>query len=574
MIDRNFVMALAAAMLLLVLYNVYYEWRFGDYVREQMDKQAAQTQSAEQAAEPGKEPAPTTTAGTPEEQGMSLQGTQEAPAAPLGEPGDTAATIPAAEEKLIRVKTGVTEVVLSTRGGALKSYLLENYKNADGTRVDLRFDLEKRMKALAEDGEYLKIKQYPPMGLKFPREGFSDKVNNAGFTPSVSEGEIVLSEGGGDREIAFEYQDSSGVHIKKVYTFHPGSYEFDFSVLVKSTEKWGDFDYSLVWFGLGDEVSDQSVTGLSYVGPVIMANGARIAEAPEEDSPKMTRKGKIDWAALTNRYYTASGIPEMKEDRALTARFIDDGIFSLEWGMRAGLSDEPQNFRFYVGPKEHKILEKYTNGMYSIIDYGWFDIIAKPLFWVMRAFHKYFGNWGWSIIALTVIVKVLFFPLTQKGFKSMQKLQKLQPHLKKLQDVYKDDKERLNRELMNLYREHKVNPLGGCLPMLLQIPIFFALYKTLLESIELKGAGWILWIEDLSMHDPYYITPVLMGISMLVQQMMTPKTGDPTQRKIMMALPFVFTFMFLNFPSGLVIYWLVNNILTIGQQWIIRREAS
>jgi len=178
------------------------------------------------------------------------------------------------------------------------------------------------------------------------------------------------------------------------------------------------------------------------------------------------------------------------------------------------------------------------------------------------------------VILLTITTKVLFFPLTQKGFKSMQKLQKVQPHLKKIQEAYKDDKEKLNQAMLALYKEHKVNPLGGCLPMILQIPIFFALYKVLLESIELKGAGWILWIHDLAMKDPYYVTPVLMGVSMLVQQMMTPSTGDPMQRKMMMLLPVVFTFMFLSFPSGLVIYWLVNNILTIIQQWIIKRESE
>ncbi|MGK7345309.1 MAG: membrane protein insertase YidC [Candidatus Nitrospinota bacterium M3_3B_026] len=575
MIDRNFLLAFASAMLLVLLYNFYYQWRFGEY----LEPQAVQTEQAqeERAEEPE---AKTATAGKtagPETGRAALPaGETEPAAAPLPGEKETAYSAPAGAERLIRVDTGLTLVTLSNKGAVPVSYKLKEYDDVASGKVDIIFNLAEHLEMMGENAADMLegARIHPTLGLRFPKDSFSRKINKSYFkTPEVQD-EIVLGKGSPPRSITFELADDSGVVITKTYTFHPGAYRFDFSVSVKSAPRWGKFDYSIVWFGLGEEKGDQKAGQLSYTGPIVMANGERVAEAPEEDEPKRTYKGEVPWAALVNRYYTAALAPEPPRPGAVTARYVTSAVYSLEWAAKATIDGAPERFEIYAGPKEHRTLGEYTNGMYSIIDYGWFDFIAKPLFWVMNYFHKVLDNWGWSIIALTVLMKLLFFPLTQKGFKSMQKLQKLQPHMKKIQETYKDDKERLNRELMNLYREHRVNPLGGCLPMILQIPIFFALYKVLLESIEMKGAGWILWIKDLSKHDPYYVTPVLMGASMLAQQLMTPKTGDPTQRKIMMALPFVFTFLFLTFPSGLVIYWLVNNILTIGQQWVIYRDKE
>lgn len=569
MIDRNFILAFASAMLLVLLYNVYYQWRFGEYL-EQQAVQAEKTQEEK----PGESGAMTPAAG----QAAATEPAPPAETTPATPPSGDEAERPALEgaERLIRVDTGLTLVTLSTRGAAPVSYKLKEYDDVTGGKVDIIFNMAERLERLGEGAADMLggARIYPTLGLRFPKESFSRKINSSYFSAPQAPDEIVLEPGSPPRSVSFELVDDSGVVITKTYTFHPGSYRFDFSVSVKSAPRWGEFGYSVVWFGLGEEKGDQKAGQLSYTGPVALVNGERVAETPDEDAPKKTYRGDIPWAALVNRYYTAAAVPESAQGRTLTARYVTGGVYSLEWAAKATLDGAPERFEIYAGPKEHRTLGEYKNGMYSIIDYGWFDFIAKPLFWVMNYFHKILGNWGWSIIALTVLMKLLFFPLTQKGFKSMQKLQKLQPHMKKIQETYKDDKERLNRELMSLYREHRVNPLGGCLPMILQIPIFFALYKVLLESIELKGAGWILWIKDLSKHDPYYVTPVLMGASMLAQQMMTPKTGDPTQRKIMMALPFVFTFLFLTFPSGLVIYWLVNNILTIGQQWVIYRDKE
>jgi YidC/Oxa1 family membrane protein insertase len=238
--------------------------------------------------------------------------------------------------------------------------------------------------------------------------------------------------------------------------------------------------------------------------------------------------------------------------------------------------------RLFVGPKDIDILKAQGNALEQSLDLGWFTVIAKPLLYTLKFFYNYVGNYGIAIIIITIILKALFFPLTHKSYKSMKGMQKIQPEMTKLREKYKDDRDAMNKAVMELYREHKVNPMGGCLPMVVQIPVFFALYKSLMFSIELRHAPFLLWITDLAgpdnlfgqlLHVPMVIgpLPILMGISMFVQQKMTPSNMEPMQQKMMLALPVVFTFMFLSFPSGLVLYWLVNNVLTIGQQMYINK---
>jgi YidC/Oxa1 family membrane protein insertase len=228
----------------------------------------------------------------------------------------------------------------------------------------------------------------------------------------------------------------------------------------------------------------------------------------------------------------------------------------------------------YLGPKDYDLLKAAGHQFDAAIDLGFFSIIAQPLMIALKFFHGYLGNWGFAIILLTVCIKALFWPLTQKSYSSMKAMQKLQPKMAKLREKYANDKQRLNTEMMTLYKENRVNPFGGCLPILIQIPVFFALYQVLLRSIELRHAPFMWWITDLSAKDPYYVTPLIMGVTMFLQQKMTPTTMDPMQARLMMMMPVVFTFLFLNFPSGLVIYWLVNNVLTIAQQYLINRKPA
>ena len=248
---------------------------------------------------------------------------------------------------------------------------------------------------------------------------------------------------------------------------------------------------------------------------------------------------------------------------------LESPYFTLQGGERRQL-----DYLVFIGPKEPQALTAAGHQLDKIVGFGFFDLLAQPLFVVLTFLFGYFKNYGVAIILLTVLIKIIFWPLTHKSYSSMKSMQKLQPEMQKLRDKFKNDKERLNKEMMSLYKTHSVNPLGGCLPMLVQIPVFFALYQVLLSSIALRHAPFAFWLTDLSDKDPYYITPLLMGASMFVQQKMTPTTADPMQAKIFMMMPIVFTFMFLNFPSGLVIYWLVNNLLTILQQYFIHRKAT
>lgn len=230
------------------------------------------------------------------------------------------------------------------------------------------------------------------------------------------------------------------------------------------------------------------------------------------------------------------------------------------------------SFSGYMGPKNHKVLEALNLELIDVIDYGWFTFIAKPMFTLLQFLQSYIGNWGWTIVALTILVKLVLYPLSYKGMVSMQKLKDLAPKMKEIQLKYKDDKQKQSMHMMELYKKHGANPMGGCLPLVLQIPIFFAIYRVLINAIELKSAEWILWIDDLAAMDPFFVLPILMGLTMFIQQKITPTTvQDDLQKKIFQMLPVIFTFFFLWFPAGLTLYWFVNNLFTIGQQYVINK---
>jgi YidC/Oxa1 family membrane protein insertase len=231
------------------------------------------------------------------------------------------------------------------------------------------------------------------------------------------------------------------------------------------------------------------------------------------------------------------------------------------------------NFNGYIGDKDFKTLKAINPVLTNAIEYGWFTFAAKPLFLLLLWLHGIFGNWGWSIVALTIIIRIVLYPLTYKGMVSMQKIKEIAPKIKEVQAKYKGDPQRTNAAVMDMYKKHGANPLGGCLPMLLQIPVFFAIYRVLLNAVELQGAEWALWIHDLSRMDAYYVLPILMGASMYYQQKLTPNNfTDPMQEKVFKFLPIIFTFFFITFPAGLVLYWLVNNIFSIAQQFIVNQQ--
>ncbi|MDH4183335.1 MAG: membrane protein insertase YidC [Nitrospinota bacterium] len=584
MLDRNFLLSLALAFLLIFVYNAYYQMRFGPHLDQVAKEMTLAKEKKKNEAKKLKQ-APMAKTGETAEPASSAPA-QQAPEAPAAvaasaEP-DIAEVAPAMEEQSteaerIIIDTGTATVTLSTRGALITSYKLNGYHDAKGTPVELIMDpmaFEMKQKAeyakakqKGDEADFVMVPVYPTTGLKFPKEEFSRKINSAIFSTDASARRITLN--GGSAAIAFEYKDESGIITRKKYIFRPGDYQFDLSVQVESTQQWGDFKYSVVWFGLNDD-EDENTRYLSYHRPMLRIGNLYSMDDPDEKKRSREYTGDIRWTALTHKYYAVIGKTTGGGDSLVRTSYIDKYNTTLEWERKSG---QASSLSFFLGPKRHDILKKFPDGEKVIIDYGWFNIAAQPLFWLLDKLHSLSGNWGWAIMLLTLTVKSVLFPLSQKAFRSMKRLQKLQPQMKKLQELYKNDKEKMNQELMAFYKENKVNPMGGCLPMVLQIPIFFALYKVLYESIELKGVPWILWITDLTQKDPYYVTPLLMGATMFLQQWITPSTGDPTQRQIMLIMPVVFTFMFLSFPSGLILYWLVNNVLSIIQQWIINRES-
>lgn len=297
----------------------------------------------------------------------------------------------------------------------------------------------------------------------------------------------------------------------------------------------------------------------------------------------LTAANGLKWAAIMDNYFMLALAPR-SDDMAMSAVFADD-VYKLVVGKKVTVGpgeEQAVSCDYYLGPKSEKTLDGAPNQLETSINYGFFNFLAKPLMKFLVILHSIMGNYGVAIIVLTIIIKIIFWPLSQKSYKSMDQMKKLQPLMAKIREKYKDDRQKMNQEVMSLYKTYKVNPLGGCLPMLLQIPVFIALYQGLLGSIELRHAAFIstlpftdiVWLADLSAKDPLYISPIIMGATMLLQQKMTPSPGDPTQAKIMMFMPIVFTFIFLNFPAGLVVYWLCNNVLSIGQQWWMLRGSS
>lgn len=378
------------------------------------------------------------------------------------------------------------------------------------------------------------------------------------------------------------FWSADGVEVEKIYIFRRNSYllEIVHEVHNRSNQTWVGRQYGQLRRSPPvDEGSPllYTFTGAAYYDGKYNKTGFdEIAEAPV--SGKVITGG---WAAMLQHYFVSALIPSRETRNEYYTKAIRSlGQNEYLIGMRsppvviAPGASERFSIRAYSGPKIQKDLATITPGLELTTDYGIFTVISKPLFWLLDKIYSFLGNWGWAIVVLTLIIKLVFYKLSEASYRSMAKIRKFQPRLVALRERYKDDRSLLSQEMMKLYRQEKVNPLGGCLPILVQIPVFIALYWVLLESVELRQAPFILWIHDLSVRDPYFVLPLLMGASMVVQNKLNPAPPDPIQAKVMMMLPVVFTVFFAFFPSGLVLYWLVNNLLSILQQWfIIRRMA-
>jgi YidC/Oxa1 family membrane protein insertase len=386
-------------------------------------------------------------------------------------------------------------------------------------------------------------------------------------------------------EVEFAFQDSAGVQIVKRFTFYRDSYLFDvdFDISNNTDELWqGNFFAQIKRDGQVPAFVEESGMGLRpYVGGATFTVDSPYFKLEFDDVAEEPYKEEIQggYIAMVQHYFVAAWIPKDEHQYSYQARKLPDKDLYYMAYTGPVFTVEPGGFgsygaHFYAGPKDQYKLKEIAKGLDLTVDYGFLWWIAQPLFGLLTIIHGFVGNWGVAIILLTMLVKALLYPLSAASFKSMAKMRKLQPEMQRLKERLGDDRQQFSQAMMDLYKKEGANPLGGCLPIMLQMPVFLALYWTLMESVELRQAPFALWIDDLSVMDPYFVLPILMGISMFLTQMMQPEPPDPIQAKVFKMIPIMFTFFFLWFPSGLVLYWLVNNILSILQQWLVNRQIA
>jgi YidC/Oxa1 family membrane protein insertase len=473
-------------------------------------------------------------------------------------PASSAQAAPStAVQKDVVVETALYTAVFSSRGGSLKSMTLKKYREQNtptAANVVLGTNSDPSLLTFSTKAS----------GFNLP--------DSAIYVPDADS--VKLSDGE-SRQLTFNYVSGQGFTVRKVYTFGANTYgiKLETQVFNNSAAPLTGSIQQVMSYPSEHKPKDNRFDTAGFY--LYTDNSLKTDKTKDVASATKKYDKDIQWAGFADKYFLSAILSEKgsiasAEVKKNAAGFLEASVSSPQFLINPGQSTSVSQ-RLFVGPKDIDVLKAQGNSLEQSLDLGWFTVIAKPLLYTLKFFYRYVGNYGIAIIIITVILKIFFFPLTHKSYKSMKDMQKIQPKMAELKEKYKNDRDAMNKAVMELYRDHKVNPLGGCLPMVVQIPVFFALYKALMFSIELRHAPFFLWITDLADKDPYYVTPIIMGITMFVQQKMTPSQMDPVQQKMMLALPVVFTFMFLSFPSGLVLYWLVNNILTIGQQMYINK---
>jgi YidC/Oxa1 family membrane protein insertase len=473
--------------------------------------------------------------------------------------------------KQIVVQTPLFEAKFSERGAAIQSITLFNYKTT-----------------LSDNSTYMNVVNLEKLGtaiVSFKNNIIPD-LHKAVYNVQTSQNMIHVTQ---KKELQFIYQLPQGIRIVKTYFFDPESYIIGLTVVIDNPTDTTIGDQLQI--SMRSQIPENA-GGYIFEGPALLLNNnlEEIGLDDIEDSGIFS--GKISWAAIEDRYFASAVLPLSAQENTDAHIWFNDEHLQIDLNMpHSNITPQKQqvySFSLFFGPKSLEQLNGLENDFHEIINFGWFDIIARPCLYLMNLIYQFIPNYGIAIILLTILIKIIFWPLGNKSYESMNQMRKLQPKMKELQEKYKDNRQKMNQELMNLYRAYKVNPLGGCIPMLLQIPVFIALYRMLYQAIELRHAPFFLWINDLSapdrlfqfegyiplMQEPYGIPvlTIIMGGTMFLQQKMSPPPGDPSQAKMMMFLPLFFTFIFINFPSGLVLYWLVNNVASILQQYYINKK--
>ena len=464
------------------------------------------------------------------------------------------------------VGSDVMRLTFDSEGGTLKASELLKYSDTT--------DDKKLMQVFEENAKRVYLGQTGLIGGNFPTHK----------TPmTVMPGERELKDGQDSVQVRFESADQGGVKLIKTFTLKRGSYAVDVQhdvVNTGSTAVNPQLYMQLVRDG--NKPEHESSFYSTFTGPAVYTEAKKYHKVEFKDIE--SGKAEVDKAspngfvAMVQHYFASAWLLADGIQRDNFVRKVGDNLYAVGMITPVGTVEPGQtktvSSRLFSGPQIESMLEKLSPGLELVKDYGWLTILAKPLYWLLSELHKFIGNWGWSIVALVVLLKIAFYWLNAKAYSSMAKMKAINPRIQEMRERLKDKPQQMQQEMMRIYREEKVNPMGGCLPIVIQIPVFMALYWVLQSSVEIRNAPWIGWIHDLSVPDPFFILPLLMTLSSLLQTALNPAPPDPMQAKMMWIMPLMFSVMFFFFPSGLVLYWLTNNILSIAQQWIINKRMG
>jgi len=488
---------------------------------------------------------------------------------PAALPADGAPDTNQTKAETVEIQTNLLKLRFDTQGASLIYAELLKHKDVlrPGSNVTL-FDNSKERVYLAQTGLV-----GGPTGVSWPTHKSPMRLTSPS---SFKDGEDSLV-------LRFESETLGGVKLIKSYTVNKNSYVL--SVQHEILNQSGETISPQLYVQLvrdGNKLEGESAFYSTFTGPAVFTNSKKYQKIEfsdiEKDKADFEKKSDLGYVAMVQHYFASAWLMDDAQARDLYARKIDTNLYSV--GMVAPLpalaneSKQIHQTRLFVGPQEEKLLEGLYPGLELVKDYGWLTILAKPLYWLLDELHSYLGNWGWSIVALVVVLKIAFYWLNSQAYKSMGKMKAINPKIMEMRERLKDNPQQMQMEMMKIYREEKVNPLGGCLPIAVQIPFFIALYWVLLSSVEMRNAPWVGWVQDLAAPDPWFILPLLMTLTSLLQTWLNPTPPDPIQAKMMWIMPLAFSVMFFFFPSGLVLYWLSNNILSIAQQWMINKQLG
>lgn len=463
----------------------------------------------------------------------------------------------------LKVETDLFVAEISTAGGDLRRLELKQHRDT--------LDRSRNFELFQSRPDHVYVAQSGLIG---------DGLPNHRTLYIASPGDYRLAQGAETLEVRLEAPDANGVKVAKLYRFRRGSYviEVGYEIANQRAAALQPFGYFQLLRDAKPPAGDSAMLP-TYTGAAVYTERDKFQKVAFSDIEKgktpYPKTANDGWIALLQHYFLSAWLPASGTAREYYTRRLDGDLYAagviipagkVEAGMSATLM-----VPLYAGPQEQDKLAKLAPGLDLTIDYGWLTVIAVPLFWVLAWLNQWVGNWGVSIILLTIIIKLLFYPLSEASYRSMAKMRLLAPKLQKLKEQYGDDRARMQQAMMALYKTERINPLGGCLPIVVQIPVFIALYWVLLASVELRHAPFMLWIKDLSTPDPWFILPILMGATMIIQTRLNPVPPDPVQAKVMKIMPIAFSIFFFFFPAGLVLYWLINNVLSIAQQWHINR---